>query len=225
LATTTPDGVDLAYATSGEGPPLVKVANWLSHLDVDWQSPVWRHWLQALSGNHQLIRYDERGCGLSDWDVDDMSFEAWVQDLEAVVDALGVERFPLLGISQGGPIAVAYAVRHPERVSHLIIYGSYARGKSHRALSEQQVEEARTFITLARLGWGNENPAFRQVFTTLFIPEGTLEQWSWFNELQRLSTSPENAAKIISGFDRVNVRELAPQIKAPTLVLHAGRRC
>ena len=148
------DGVRLAYATIGDGPPLVKAANWLSHLEFDWQSPIWRHWLIGLAQQHTLIRYDERGCGLSDWNVDDFSFEAWVRDLEAVVDAAGVERFPLIGISQGGPIAIAYATRHPERVSHLILYGAYARGKLKRNLSAAQIEEAETLIKSdpARLG-------------------------------------------------------------------------
>ncbi len=217
----TPDGIRLAYATIGQGPPLIKVANWLSHLEYDWHSPVWRHWLEALAESHQLIRYDERGCGLSDWSIDNFTFEAWVQDLETVVDTVGVERFPLLGISQGGPIAIAYAVRHPERVSHLILYGSYARGKLHRALSPQQLEEVQMMANLVRIGWGRESPAFRQVFTTMFIPGGTPEQWSWFNELQRVSASPENAARIIEGFNEINVSHLAPEVQAPTLILHA----
>ncbi len=189
------DGVRLAYATIGDGPPLVKAANWLSHLEFDWQSPIWRHWLIGLAQQHTLIRYDERGCGLSDWNVDDLSFEAWVRDLEAVVDAAGVERFPLIGLSQGGPIAIAYATRHPERVSHLILYGSYARGKLKRDLTPEKIDEVEMLLKLIRLGWGRENPAFRQVFTSMFIPDGTLEQYRWFNDLQRASASPENAAR------------------------------
>jgi predicted ATPase/pimeloyl-ACP methyl ester carboxylesterase/DNA-binding SARP family transcriptional activator/tRNA A-37 threonylcarbamoyl transferase component Bud32 len=215
------DEVRLAYATVGQGPPLVKAANWLSHLEYDWESPVWRHWLQGLSQHHRLIRYDERGCGLSDWDAADMSFEAWLSDLEAVVDAAGVDRFPLLGISQGGAIAIAYAVRHSERVSHLILYGSYARGKLHRNLSESQLLEAKTLIDLIKIGWGRENPAFRQVFSALFMPDGTPDLFRAFNELQRVSSSPENAARIVSGFNEINVTELARQVTAPTLVLHA----
>jgi predicted ATPase/DNA-binding SARP family transcriptional activator/pimeloyl-ACP methyl ester carboxylesterase len=217
----TPDGVRLAYAMVGQGPPLVKAANWLSHLEYDWQSPVWRHWLEGLARHHTLIRYDERGCGLSDWEVADLSFEAWVQDLETVVEAAGLERFPLLGLSQGGSIAIAYAVRHPEKVSHLILYGSYVRGRLKRDLSPQQLEEAQTFIQLIKLGWGQENPAFRQVFTTLFMPDATLEQQRWFNDLQRMSASPENAMRIVAGFNTIDVRNLAAQVKAPTLVLHA----
>ncbi|MGD2079086.1 MAG: alpha/beta fold hydrolase [Chloroflexota bacterium] len=217
----TQNGVQLAYATIGHGPPLVKAANWLSHLEYDWHSPVWRHWLEGLAESHQLFRYDERGCGLSDWDVDDFSLEAWVQDLETVVDAVGVQRFPLLGISQGGPIAITYAVRHPERVSHLILYGSYVRGKLHRNLPPEKVQEVEMLGELIRLGWGQESPAFRQVFTTLFIPEGTPEQWSWFNELQHVSASPENAYRIYEGFNYLNVSHLAPKVVAPTLILHA----
>jgi pimeloyl-ACP methyl ester carboxylesterase len=189
---TTDDGVRLAYAQTGKGPPLVKVSNWLSHLERDWGSPVWRHWLAELSRDHTFIRYDERGCGLSDWDVPELSFEAWVRDLETVVNAVGVERFPLLGISQGAAIAIAYTVRHPERVSHLVLYGGYARGVLKRILTHQQREEAQTMVKLAELGWGKENPAFRQFFTTQFIPDGTAAQHQWFNELERVSTSPQN---------------------------------
>lgn len=215
------DGVTLAYAVVGKGPVLVKAANWLSHLEFDWNSPVWKHWLVELAQKHSLVRYDERGCGLSDWAVEDMSFEAWVRDLEAVVDAAGVERFPLLGISQGGAIAIAYAIRHPEKVSHLILYGSYARGKLMRKLTPEQVEEVQVFNQLIRLGWGKEHPAFRQVFSTLFLPEGTAEQIHAFNELQRITSTPENAARIVQGFNTIDVRELATQIRAPTLVMHA----
>jgi DNA-binding SARP family transcriptional activator/pimeloyl-ACP methyl ester carboxylesterase len=215
------DGVTLAYATVGQGPVLVKAANWLSHLEFDWESPVWKHWLVGLAQKHTLVRYDERGCGLSDWDVADMSFEAWVRDLEAVVDAVGAERFPLLGISQGGAIAIAYAVRHPEKVSRLILYGSYARGKLMRDPTPEQIEEINVFGQLIRLGWGKEHPAFRQVFSTLFLPEGTAEQIQAFNELQRLTSTPENAARIVQGFNTIDVRDLATQVRAPTLVLHA----
>ena len=217
----SPGGVRLAYATCGAGPPLVKAANWLSHLEFDWESPVWRHWLRELSAYHTLVRYDERGCGLSDWDVEDCSLDAWVRDLETVVDAAGLERFPLLGISQGGPIAVAYSVRHPEKVSHLILYGSYARGRHYRNLTLEQKAERALMLELVKHGWGSEHAAFRQVFTSFFIPEGTPEQIGWFNELQRISTSPEMAARIIGGFDAIDVRDLAPEVTAPTLVLHA----
>ena len=218
---TSPDGVRIAYATTGSGPPLVKAANWLSHLEFDWNSPVWRHWVTDLSRDHKFIRYDERGCGLSDWDVPELSFESFVRDLETVVDAVAPERFPLLGISQGAPIAIAYAVRHPERVSHLILHGGYARGRLQRNVTPQQRKEAELMVELAELGWGKEDPAFRQFFTTQFIPDGTSEQYRWFNELQRISTSPQNAVRFFRAFRDIDVTMLAPEVSCPTLVLHS----
>ncbi|MCG3206739.1 MAG: Serine/threonine-protein kinase PknD [Anaerolineae bacterium] len=217
----TSSGVQLAYATVGSGPPLVKAANWLSHLEYDWQSPVWRHWLASLAQHHTLIRYDKRGCGLSDWEVDDFSLEAQVNDLEAVVNALGLDRFPLLGLSGGGPVAVAYTARHPEKVSYLILYGSYVRGRLKRSQNLEQIEEAQTLFKAMELGWGKANPAFRQLYTGLFIPEGTAEQIHWYNELQRISTTPEIAVKMLTASATVDVAELAAQVTAPTLVLHA----
>jgi pimeloyl-ACP methyl ester carboxylesterase len=217
---TATDGVRLAYATTGRGPPLVKVANWLSHLEVDGQSPVWRHWIRELSRDHMLVRYDERGCGLSDRNVDEFTLDAWVRDLEAVVDALALERFPLLGISQGGPIAIAYTARHPERVSQLILYGSYSRGRSHRNLSHREREERELMLRMIGVGWGQDHAAFRQVFTSLFIPDATPEQAHWFNELQRVSTTPDIAAKIVGAFDTLDIRPLAPRVDTPALVLH-----
>ena len=216
----TADGANLAYTSVGEGTPLVKVANWLSHLEYDWTSPVWRHWVEGLSRHHCFIRYDQRGCGLSDWDVDEFSLEAWVSDLEAVVEAAGVDRFALLGISQGGPIAITYAVRHPENVTHLILHGSYARGRRHRNPNADQNREIEVFQELIALGWGKSNPAFRQVFTTMFMPDATVEQMQWFNELQRVSASPENAVRIRSQFSTINVSSIAPLIKIPTLIFH-----
>jgi len=218
---TAPDGVRLAYATSGHGPPLVKAANWLSHLEFDWQSPVWRHWLTELSQNHTFVRYDERGCGLSDWEAEDLSLDAWIADLEMVVDALGLKRFPLFGMSHGGAVAIAYAVRHPERVSHLILYGAYDRGRFKRSLTESQRDEALTLLKLIEFGWGRENSAFRQVYTTLFIPGGSAEQMRWLNDLQRITSSPKNAARIIGAYFEADVRDLAPRVNVPTLVLHA----
>ena len=217
----SPDDIRIAYATVGRGPPLVKVANYLTHLEFDWESPVWRHWLDELSTRHQLIRYDERGCGLSDWDVDDFSLEAWITDLESVLEATGLQRFPLLGISQGGAVAVAYAARHPEKVTQLILYGAYARGRLLRSNSPEHVREARTLLDLMRIGWGQDNPAFRQVFTTLLMPEATADQMNWFNELQRRSTSPQNAVRFEEAFFSLDVTELAPKIATPTLVMHA----
>ena len=217
----TTDGVRIAYASVGTGRPLVKAANWLSHVEYDWRTPVWRPLFERLARNRRLVRYDERGCGLSDWEVDEFSLDVWVRDLEAVVDAAGLKRFPLLGISQGGPIAIAYAVRHPERVSRLVLYGTYACGYMKRNLTPAQLEERRVLIDLARVGWGRETPAFRQVFTSLFIPDGSPEQLRWFNDLQRESTSPENAARMITAFGLLEVRDIAPKVNVPTLVLHA----
>ena len=216
---TASDGVQIAYATVGQGPPLVKAANWLNHLEYDWQSPVWRHVLHGLARNHLLIRYDERGNGLSDWDVDDISFEAFVSDLETVVDATGIERFALLGISQGCAVSIAYAVRHPERVSRMVLYGGYAKGRLKRG-STADSAEAEALVTLMRQGWGQENPAFRQIFTSLFMPEANPEQAQWFNDLQRITTSPENAVRIRRTIDEIEVSELLPRVAVPTLVLH-----
>lgn len=215
------DGVRIAYAVVGSGPIFVKAANWLSHLEFDWESPVWRHWLTALSAQHTLVRYDERGCGLSDWDVSELSVDAFVRDLEGVVETLGLERFPLLGISQGGPVALSYAVRHPEKVSHLILYGTYSAGRFHRTYSPEQNEQAQTILQLIKLGWGEDNPAFRQFFTTLFMPEATAEQMHWFNDLQRHSASPEMAYRLEEAFFHIDVRPLLQQVTTPTLILHA----
>ena len=217
---TTADGVRIAYATVGEGPPLVKAANWLNHLEFDWQSPIWRHLFEEFGRDHLLVRYDERGNGLSDWNVENLSFEALVQDMEAVIDAVGLDRFPILGISQGGPVAIAYAVRHPEKVSHLILYGTYARGWARRGSPPEEIERRHAYLTLTKLGWGQDNPAFRQLWTTLFMPDATQEQWHWFNELQRMTTSPENAFRLLTEFGKLDVVELLPQVKVPTLVLH-----
>lgn len=217
---TAPDGVRIAYAMAGSGPPLVKSANWLSHLEFDWSSPVWHHWLRELSRDNTLIRYDERGNGLSEREVDDLSFEAWVGDLEAVVDARGLDRFPLLGISQGGAVAVAYAVRHPERVSHLILYGAYLRGWRHRNPTPQQIEESESLVHLMRVGWGSNNPAFRQVFANLMMPDASPEEQRWFTDLQQATTSAEIAVRLRNAAYDIDVSHLAPLVTAPTLVLH-----
>src|ERR1044071_8595025 len=215
----TQDSVQIAYATVGSGPPMVKAANWLSHLEFDWQSPIWRHLLREFSRDHTLIRYDERGNGLSDWNVADLSFNAWVADLESVVNAAGVDRFPLLGISQGGAVAIAYAVRNPEKVSHLILYGAYARGWITRD-SAEEIEQRQAQLTLVRLGWGKDNPAFRQLWTSLYAPDATPEQAQSFNDLQRISTSPDNAVKLLTEMGNIDVVDLLSRVKVPTLVLH-----
>jgi pimeloyl-ACP methyl ester carboxylesterase/DNA-binding CsgD family transcriptional regulator len=215
------DNVRIAYATSGQGPPLVKAANYLSHLEHDWHSPVWRHWMRSLSETHRLIRYDARGSGLSDWDVASFNMEAWVRDLEAVVDSLHLHRFPLLGISQGAAVCVAYAVKHPERVSHLVLYGGYARGRYHRDLDDKGRLEAQALINLIRVGWGKENPAFRQLFSTMIIPEADADQMASLNQLVQISATPENASRMEHAFYQIDVRHLAPKVASPALVLHA----
>lgn len=215
----TPDGVRLAYATAGSGPPLVKTANWLNHLEYDWESPVWQHLVRGLARKHTLIRYDARGNGMSDWDVETLSLDAWVSDLETVVDAAGVDRFPLLGVSQGCAVSIAYAARHPERVSHLILYGGFALGATRRSSAESELRAAMT--TLVRHGWGSDNAAFRQMFTAQFIPGATPEQAAFFNELQRRTTSPECAARYLETAGNLDVTELLGKVTTPTLVMHA----
>jgi pimeloyl-ACP methyl ester carboxylesterase len=200
----------------------VKASNWLTHLDFEWGSPIWRHWYAELSRHHRLVRYDERGNGMSQRDVDDVSFDTWVRDLETVVDAAGLDRFPLLGISRGGSIAIAYAVKHPERVTHLVLYGAFATGVKHGGTPEA-IEARRALASLLRLGWGLNNPAFCKTFTCRFIPEATPEHESWFDELQRVSTSPENAARLMERDDNIDVRPLLAQVKTPTLVIHCDR--
>jgi pimeloyl-ACP methyl ester carboxylesterase/DNA-binding winged helix-turn-helix (wHTH) protein len=215
------DGVRLAYATAGQGPPLVRAANWMTHLAYDIESPVWRHWVSDLSQNHTFIRYDERGCGLSDWEVGDFTFEDWVADLESVVDAVGLERFPLLGVSQGGAVAIEYAARHPEKVSHLVLCSAYARGRGVRAVSPEEQRAAALDLDLARVGWGRDDPAFRQVFAAQFLPDGSRSDWADFDQLQRRTTSPENAVRFLTEFAAIDVREAAKQVECPTLILHA----
>jgi pimeloyl-ACP methyl ester carboxylesterase/DNA-binding CsgD family transcriptional regulator len=213
-----PDGVRIAYATVGKGPLIVKAPNWLTHLEYEWQSPIWRHWWQELAQDHTIIRFDQRGSGLSDWDIEDFSFEARVADLEAVVEAARVDRFALLGISQGAAVAIEYAARHPERVTHLVLCGGFVRGRLKRGHSRAMQEAV---VTLLREGWGQDNPAYRQMFTSLFVPDATQEQMRFFNELQRISTSPENAARIYQVSAQVDVIDRLGQITVPTLVLHA----
>ena len=218
---TSADGVRLAFGVHGSGPPLVRVATWLTHLQYDWDSPLWHHWLGALADGRTLVRYDERGSGVSDRDVTRFSMDAWVEDLEAVVDAAGLERFSLLGLSNGGAVAVAYAVRHPERVSHLVLCGGLARGRLRRDPSSRARAEAEAMMTLIRVGWGQSNPAFRRIFTTLFVPEATHEQMMWFDEMQRISAAPETAALMRLAREEVDVTDLLAQVRTPTLVMHA----
>jgi len=206
----TPDGIKLAWAEAGTGPVLVKAANWLTHLEYEWESPVWRHWMQFFSEHFRFIRYDERGCGMTDWNVGDLSIETWVRDLESVVEAADIRQpFTLLGISQGAPICIAYCVRHPERVSKLVLFGGYVRGAFRRNDPEGE-RVFRAIIDLARFGWGQDNPVFREVFTRRFVPKPTEEQRNWFNELSRKTSTA-----------RLDVTELLHRVTTPTLVLHS----
>jgi pimeloyl-ACP methyl ester carboxylesterase/DNA-binding CsgD family transcriptional regulator len=218
---TARDGVGIAFAVHGSGPPIVRASTWLTHLEFDWDSPIWRHWLDALGAGHTLVRYDQRGCGLSDRTADDLSLDAFTGDLEAVVEAAEVDRFALLGISGAGPAAIAYAVRHPERVSHLVLYGTYSRGRLRQAVTPEQVEEVDTLISIVRVGWDRPNPSFRRAFTTLFVPDATPEQTAWFDEMQRVSATGEMAARLRRSRADVDVTGLAPRVSVPTLVLHA----
>jgi len=218
----TRDGVQLAWAEAGQGPLLIKAANWLTHLEYDLESPVWRHWIRFFSEHFHFVRYDERGCGMTDWHVGDLSFERWVDDLEAVIDAVGpTQPVALLGISQGASACIAYAVKHPERVSHLVLYGAYSRGWAARFGQSEGQREYDAIIELMRLGWGKENPAFREVFTSRFIPGGTRHQIDWFNDLCRKTTSPEIAAALMQARGNVDVTRLLPQVRTPTLVISA----
>lgn len=215
------DGTQLAYATVGKGPPLVKTATYITHLEHDWQNSIWRPFLTGLSRYHTLIRYDERGCGLSDWYARDYSWESWVEDLKAVVDAEGLAQFDLFGQSQGSTVAVAFAARYPERVRKLIIFGGYARGWLHRDLNEEEKKMEQFLIDMIKIGWGKDNPSFRQFFSSQLMPGASQEKIHSFNELMRISTEPEIAAQLERNMHRANVVDEAPKVKCPTLILHS----
>ena len=217
---TSPDGVGLAYAVDGQGPPLVKASNWMTHLDYERQSPVWRHWVRELSRGNTLVRYDERGCGLSDREFDGTpSLDTYVGDLTAVVDAAGLERFALLALSGGGPTAIEYAARNPERVSRLVLYGTWSRGRDLRGGAV--AEQSRVLGELIRVGWGGAVPAFRQVFSSIYIPSAGEQQKRWYDELQQASSSAETAARLWGSRNSIDVRDTARGITQPALVLHA----
>ena len=217
----TTDGVQIAWADAGTGPTLIKAANWLTHLQYEWENPVWRHWIRFFTDHFRFVRYDERGCGMTDWNVGDLSLDRWVEDLEAVVAAADPqEPFALLGISQGAAACIGYAAKHPERVSKLIFYGGYARGAFRRGNPEKE-RLYRALIDMTLLGWGADNPVYRQVFTSRFIPGATDEQIRWFNELCRKTTSPEIAARLLESRATMDVMSLLPKLRTPTLVLHS----
>lgn len=218
----TSDGVRIAYATHGQGAPLVKAAHWMTHLEHDWDSPVWRHWLVELGRRHTVFRYDSRDTGLSDRDVAEVSLDAWVADLEAVVDDAGLERFRLLAMCQAGPVAIEYAFRHPERVTQLVLFGTYAVGRFRRG-SEQERHEGQAMLTLMKYGWAQDNPSVRQLWASRFLPEGTAEQHRWFDELQQWSSTAEGAVRHMKVRYDLDVSEAARGLTVPTLVLHARR--
>ena len=219
---TTADDVQLAYAFAGTGPPLLKVANWLNHLEFDWASPMWAPLFHEFTRHRQLLRYDSRDAGLSDWDVGEFSFDRLVDDLEAVIDASDVDTFALLGISQGAAIAIDYAARHPERVTHLVLWGGFARGRRKRG-NQEDYEESEAFITLMRQGWGKETSPFRKMFASLYLPDANDEQIKWWTDMQRTATSPENAVGLRRTIDDLDVSEQLAKVQTPTLILHSER--
>lgn len=215
------DGTRIAYAGTGEGVPVVKAPHWLTHLEHEWNSPVWKPWIDAFSAQCRFVRMDQRGSGLSDRDVQDISLEAWVRDLECVVDALELERFALFGHSQGSAIALEYAKRHPARVSHLILLGAYARGWNKRGLPPRRLEELEAQLKLVEMGWGRDDPAYRQMFAVQIIPGGDLSHLRALSELQRVSTEPATAARIIRTMAGLDVTASAAAVSVPTIVFHA----
>ncbi len=216
---TTSDGVRIAYTIAGSGPVLVRTIDWLNHLDFEWKSPFLRNWLTEVMRHNTLVRYDQRGSGLSDWNVPDFSFERTVKDFEELVDHAGLDTFALLGGCQGAAVGAAYAARHPERVSKVIFYGAFANGWP--SPGKEQMEQFQALLSLIRLGWGRDNPAFRQIWTTLFRPDADSLEMDWHNELQRVSSSPENAARMLAEFPNMKILDLLPKISCPTLVLHS----
>lgn len=217
---TASDGTRLAWAEAGSGPVLVKAANWLTHLEYEWRSPVWKHWLQFFSAHYRFIRYDERGCGMSDWQCGRLSIDQWTDDLEAVIEASGaVGPVTLFGVSQGACACIAYALRHPERVERILLYGGYARGALQRG-DEANARSYSAMTELVRLQWGSENATFRQVFTSRFIPGGTLEQLQWYNDLCRKTTNAELAAALLEARGRIDITPLLDGLRVPTLVIH-----
>jgi len=218
---TATDGTRLAWADSGAGSPVVKAANWLTHLEYEWESPVWKHWLQFFSGHGRFVRYDERGCGMSEWRDTALSLDLWAQDLDAVIAAAQpAGPVTLLGISQGAATCIRYAIAHPDRVERLILYGGYARGALKRGTPDAAAA-FRAMTDLARVAWGSDNPTFRQVFTSRFIPGGTPEQLSWYNDLCLKTTSGAIVATLFEARANVDITAALAEVRVPTLVLHA----
>ncbi|MFT7365864.1 MAG: pimeloyl-ACP methyl ester carboxylesterase/DNA-binding CsgD family transcriptional regulator [Marinobacter psychrophilus] len=217
---TTSDGVRIAYAVAGSGPPLIRVGGWLTHVERDWDSPVWQHWMRELTHEHTLARFDIRGSGLSDQEVCEQGMEAWIRDLEAVADSLGWKRFSLIGLCQGGPIALLYAHRHPERVDRVVLYNAYTNGAFTSGASERSNEEAEALATMIKIGWGRKSGAFRELFARRLSPGHSAEQIDWWDELQKITASPESAVRLWRGFHQIDVRDVLQDIHVPTLVAH-----
>src|SRR5659263_13844 len=218
---TSADGTRIAWSRHGTGPPLVRVGTWLTHLDHDWASPVWRHWLEGLGRQFTVVRYDDRGSGLSDRAPTEYSLSAWVADLAAVVEAARLRSFTLLGMSQGGAVAVEYARAHPERVTSLVVWGAYGQGALARGATSEEAEERDVRSRMIKVGWGRADPVFRRVFTSTFIPGASEAQMRWFDELQRKSMSPEAALASSHARALLDVTSSAREVSARTLVLHA----
>ena len=216
---TASDGVRLAYTVAGSGPPVVRAVDWLNHLDYEWKNPFRRHWLSEIMCHNTLLRYDQRGSGLSDWNIEDFSFERSLADFEELISAVGLDQFALVGTCQGGAIGAAYAARHPERVTKLILVGAFARGWPPP--DSMMTEQFHAMLTLIRHGWGRDNPAFRQLWTTLFRPDAGPEETEWMNEFQRITSSPENAARMMAEFPKIDITDLLPKVSCPTLVIHS----
>ena len=217
------DKTSIAWASVGDksNPPLVKAANWLTHLELDWEAPIWSPLFRELAKTFHFVRYDERGCGLSDWEAT-IDFESFVNDLELVADASGLERFPLLGISQGAAVSIEFAARYPERVSELILFGGYPSGWRHTA-TESETREREAVMVLTETGWGSDNPSYRHLFSQTFMPDATSEELAWFDEFQRRTTSAENAVRFLEAFSTIDVRERLKDVRCPTLVVHSHR--
>jgi pimeloyl-ACP methyl ester carboxylesterase/DNA-binding CsgD family transcriptional regulator len=214
---TASDGVRLAYAQHGRGAPLVRAGNWLTHLEFDWESPLWRPWLEGLGAMGTLIRYDHRGCGMSDRDAGDFTLERWVADLRTVIDAAGLETCSLLGVSGGAAVALAYAAQNPDRVERIVAYGGWASGRFLIADAERR----EAYSAVMRAGWAEPNPAFRRLFTMMFVPEASPAEMAWYDDLQLRSASPDTAVNLYLALGETDATELLPHVTAPTLVLHA----
>lgn len=216
---TTKDKVRIAYTMGGDGPPLVRAVDWLNHLDFEWKNPFRRHWFSEVMRHQTLLRYDQRGSGLSDWNITDFSFERSLSDFEELIAAVGFDKFAVIGSCQGGAIAAAYAARHPERVTKLVLWGAFARGWPPP--DSMITEQFNAMLTLIRLGWGRDNPAFRQLWTTLFRPDASPSETEWMNEFQRITSSPESAARMMSEFPKIDIMDMLPKVSCPTLVVHS----